>query len=647
MSRLAALLVAASLLAPTGASAVPPNEVRYRDFNDFPRSLENRATNQSPKGYAPSTANCPSDRPEIRIGGDLSPQEKEWLPRRRNETIAPIRAFLDRIAIPGFNSDRYLSNVEKDSTALPNIGLAVSGGGYRAMLNGAGAIAAWDSRSPGSNATGNLGGLLQSATYLSGLSGGGWLVGSIYTNNFTTIQGAIDSGTIWQFQESILAGPEQYSLLSYYDEIFDDVDDKENAGFDRSITDYWGRMLSYQLVNATNGGPGFTFSSIADDPDFKNAKTPLPFLVADGRAPGEIIISNNSTVFDFNPWEMGSSDPTLNGYIPLKYAGSKFNNGSLPKNESCVVGFDNVGYIMGTSSTLFNQIVLYLKDDKSQYVPKDVPDFVVKIITGILTVLGNDNNDIADWTPNPFKGWNPARNPSANSERLTLVDGGEDLQNVPYHPHILQARKVDVVFSVDSSADTDNGWPDGASPIATYERAIDKISNGTGFPYIPGKNTFLNLGFNTKPVFFGCNSTNVTSESPLIVYLPNYPYQFQSNISTFQMTTDPDERGAIITNGWDVVTQANSTRDSNWPVCVGCAMLSRSFERTKTPVPDACSKCFQQYCWNGTLAEETPAEYNPTFFGTPIKIESMGARSAGSATVMTVFAAFACAVLLM
>jgi lysophospholipase len=262
-------------------------------------------------------------------------------------------------------------------------------------------------------------------------------------------------------------------------------------------------------------------------------------------------------------------------------------------------------------------------------------------------VLGNDNNDIADWTPNPFKGWNPSKNPSAGNERLTLVDGGEDLQNVPYHPHILQARKVDVVFSVDSSADTNNSWPNGASPIATYERAIDKISNGTGFPYIPGTNTFLNLGLNTKPVFFGCNSTNVTGESPLIVYLPNYPYQFLSNISTFQMSTDADERNAIITNGWDVVTQANATRDSNWPVCVGCAMLSRSFERTKTPVPDACNKCFQQYCWNGTLAEETPAEYEPAFFSTPIKLESMGARSAGSATLMTMLAAVVCAALLM
>ncbi|KAL7931272.1 lysophospholipase catalytic domain-containing protein [Trichoderma chlorosporum] len=648
MSRLAILLAAAAVLAPAGSSAVP-QDIHNRNIQESPRSLEGRATEQSPKGYAPSPVDCPSERPAIRLGSTLSPQEKEWLPRRRNNTIAPIRAFLKRVSIPGLNSDKYLANVETDSTALPNIGLAVSGGGYRAMLNGAGAIAAWDSRSPGSNDTGSMGGLLQSATYLSGLSGGGWLVGSIFTNNFTTIQGALNSDTIWQTQNSILDGPKQYSLVSYYNEIFNDVDAKESAGYDRSITDYWGRMLSYQLVDAPNGGPSFTFSSIADDPDFKNAQTPLPFLVTDGRAPGQVIISNNSTVFDINPWEMGSSDPTLNGFVPLKYVGSKFDNGTLPKNESCMVGFDNVGYIMGTSSTLFNQIVLYLKDDKSQYVPKNVPNFVVKIIAGILTALGNDNNDIADWTPNPFKGWNPEHNPGAGSTRLTLVDGGEDLQNIPYHPHLREERKVDVVFSVDSSADTDNDWPDGASPIATYERAIDNISNGTGFPYVPGKNTFLNLGFNTKPVFFGCNSTNVTagSPSPLIVYLPNYPYQFQSNVSTFQMSTQLDERNAIVTNGWDVVTQGNSTRDPNWPVCVGCAMLSRSFERTKTPVPDACNKCFQQYCWNGTLAEQDPGAYEPAFFSTPIKVASIGARSASGATMLTALAAVVCAVLIM
>src|SRR5699024_2735824 len=138
-------------------------------------------------------------------------------------------------------------------------------------------------------------------------------------------------------------------------------DGKDQAGYDRSITDYWGRMLSYQLINATDGGPGFTFSSIADDAGFSSGKTPLPFLIADGRAPGQKVSSSNSTIFEFTPWELGSSDPTLDGFVPLRYVGSKFNNGTLPSSEKCIEGFDNAGFVMGTSSSLFNQIVLYLK----------------------------------------------------------------------------------------------------------------------------------------------------------------------------------------------------------------------------------------------------------------------------------------------
>ncbi|GJN83017.1 lysophospholipase 1 [Purpureocillium lilacinum] len=648
------LLLAATALAPASAAAaaaaatvksgqhsaaIPGAAVApVLDARLDTSSLQERAINRSPQGYTPSPVDCPSQRPQIRNGSSLSPEEKAWLPKRRNDTIPHIRSLLKRIAIPGFDSDGYLKNVEKNATALPNIGLAVSGGGYRAMLNGAGALAAWDSRSDGSQTAGNLGGLLQSATYLSGLSGGGWLVGSIYTNNFTSVQDAVNSPSIWMFDDSILKGPEQYSLLQYYRNILDAVDGKDQAGYDRSITDYWGRMLSYQLINATDGGPGFTFSSIADDAGFSSGKTPLPFLIADGRAPGQKVISSNSTIFEFTPWELGSSDPTLDGFVPLRYVGSKFNNGTLPSSEKCIEGFDNAGFVMGTSSSLFNQIVLYLKDNTSNnYVPADVPKFIIDALTKVLEALGDSSNDIADWTPNPFKGWNAAKNPGAGSERLTLVDGGEDLQNVPYHPHLLRDRAVDVVFSVDSSADTETSWPDGASAIATYERSIENISVGTGFPAVPGKDTFLNLGLNTKPVFFGCNSTNLTSPSPLIVYLPNYPYIYASNISTFQMAIKSGQRDAIIQNGWAVATQLNATRDADWPVCVGCAMLSRSFERTKTAVPDKCKQCFTRYCWDGSLNETKAAPYDPNYFSTPIEV-----KSAASALVKAPAIAMSC-----
>lgn len=165
-----------------------------------------RAVANAPDGYEPTEVDCPSTRPKIRNGTHLSDQEKDWVVTRRNETIQPMRELLARINIPNFNAQNYLSNAEKNANAVPNIGLAFSGGGYRAMLSGAGALAAFDSRSSGATTKGNLGGLLQSATYISGLSGGGWLLGSIYANNFTTVEASVNSGNVWQLQDSILMG---------------------------------------------------------------------------------------------------------------------------------------------------------------------------------------------------------------------------------------------------------------------------------------------------------------------------------------------------------------------------------------------------------------------------------------------------------
>ena len=196
-----------------------------------------------------------------------------------------MQELLGRLNITGFDASAYINNHGNNISALPNIGIAASGGGYRALMNGAGALAAFDSRTPNSTNTGQLGGLLQSATYLSGLSGGSWLVGSIYTNNFTSVQSIIDSHSqIWDFSNSILKGPSQglplLSTVEYYRQLYDVVLGKENAGFNTSLTDYWGRALSYQLVNASQGGAAYTFSSVADDPEFSAGNVPMPIFIS-------------------------------------------------------------------------------------------------------------------------------------------------------------------------------------------------------------------------------------------------------------------------------------------------------------------------------------------------------------------------------
>lgn len=120
-----------------------------------------------------------------------------------------MRQLLGRLNIAGFDAPGYIANNARNASALPNIAIAASGGGYRACMNGGGAIQAFDSRENGTTSPGQLGGLLQSATYLAGLSGGGWLVGSIYVNNFTTLSGLIntpnDESPVWEFGKMTIA----------------------------------------------------------------------------------------------------------------------------------------------------------------------------------------------------------------------------------------------------------------------------------------------------------------------------------------------------------------------------------------------------------------------------------------------------------
>lgn len=534
-----------------------------------------------------------------------------------------MQQFLGRLSIPGFDANAYFSSHQSNTSMLPNIAIAVSGGGYRACMTGGGAIQAFDSREANSSAPGHLGGLLQSATYLSGLSGGSWLVGSIYVNNFTTVSSLLNNNgasSLWEFQNSIFKGPATGGLqvldtAHYYDAIYNDVQAK-SVNFNTSVTDYWGRALSFQLINATNGGPGYTWSSIALDDQFSHGQTPMPILVADGRAPGELLIPANTTVYEFNPFEFGTFDPTTYGFVPLEFLGSNFSGGVLPNNEQCVRGFDNAGYVMGTSSSLFNQFLLGIND-------VNIPSILRSALATILTDIGQANNDIASYKPNPFFGYHNSTSNVAQAPSLTLVDGGEDLQNIPLHPLIQPIRNVDIIFAVDSSADTTYRWPNGTALVATYQRSLNTsgIANGTVFPPVPDQNTFVNHGLNTRPTFFGCNSSNTSLPTPLVVYIPNSPYVYFSNVSTFDPAYNVSERNAIVQNGYQVATMGNGSADPMWPVCVGCAVISRSLERTQTAVPDACRQCFQRYCWDGTLNSTVPADYNPVVSGSAINVQ--------------------------
>ncbi|KAH7232446.1 lysophospholipase catalytic domain-containing protein [Fusarium solani] len=546
--------------------------------------LEPRAVPNAPDGYAPGRAT------------GLSSDETAWLQLRSNNTIPALKDFLGLANIGDMDTDAYVDGIVAGDGELPRRGIAISGGGYRAMTNGAGAIAAFDNRTTNSTDKGHLDGLLQATTYLSGLSGGSWLVESLYMQNFTTVDCIIfaTSGflaALWQLDEPILEGPANLSITQYYRELSQDVEDKADAGYNTTITDYWGRALSYQLVNASDEGPAYTFSSIANDSEFAQVRAPMPIIVSVERKMGQLQKGDNSTIIEFNPWEMGSYDPGLAAFTPLKYMGSSFTNGTIKKDEGCIVGVDNVGFAFLQISQVSN-----------------APNFLVDALNSTLKDIGEENKDIANW-PNPFYKFNPSNNSNADSTILTLVDGGEDLQNIPLHQLILSERQVDVIFAVDGSADTPTHWPNGTALVATYNRSRSGTSTeNSDFPSVPDQNTFINLGLNKRPTFFGCDNN---TDGPLIVYLPNAPFTYQSNFSTFDLEYSDTERDEIIQNGYSVATMGSGTVDPDWPACVGCAVLARSLVRTNTSIPAKCVDCFERYCWNGTKNSTTPVTYEP------------------------------------
>lgn len=98
--------------------------------------LFDRAFPNAPDGYTPAAGNCPSDRPTIRSASRLSQNEISWLQLRRNKTVDPMRDFLGRLDFGNFEAASYISDNAQNVSALPNIAIAVSGGGYRALMNG-------------------------------------------------------------------------------------------------------------------------------------------------------------------------------------------------------------------------------------------------------------------------------------------------------------------------------------------------------------------------------------------------------------------------------------------------------------------------------------------------------------------------------
>jgi len=509
-----------------------------------------------PSGYAPIQATCPNT-PLVRAATGLSSPESNYLKNRKSKAASGLKAWLRK------------TNQDFGTNNMPTVALTTSGGGYRSLLEGAGVIQGFDLRDSNVSTSG----LYQGITYQAGLSGGAWLLSSLAGNNYPTISSLKDG--LWKqaFRDSLLL-PNNLLAAAAYASVTNDIQAKQDAGFPPTLTDPWGRLLSYQLLYGNDGGVATRLSSITTFSNFTSHNVPYPIITALGvkTFQGECLPGPNATTYELTPYEFGSWNDGVSAFTQTKYLGTLLTNG-VPSNGTCIQNYDNLGYVLGTSSSLFNEACTSLPTSP-------LTASLASIVQKAHALTTRDEYAIY---PNPFHAYPRSTLVSAQSE-LSLVDGGEALQNNPIFPLLQPSRHIDVILVNDNSADTPTNFPNGSEILTTY---IQSLNAGlTKMPFIPSVETFVAKGLNKRPTFFGCNDTSKTT----IIYLPNVNYTFPSNEPTAKLQYSEAETEAMIANGVQIATKGG---DEAWPVCLGCVIMMKSGGE----LPGACGGCFRSYCY--------------------------------------------------
>lgn len=256
--------------------------------------------NAAAAAYAPGIHPCPRDFSLVRKLSPnarqqtLSPGETKYVSSRRSRVLPrawasyfhSVQSSTDA-ALPAYVAKILLGHPGRghEQGGLPTLGIATSGGGYRAAIFGAGVLNALDGRNATAVRAGT-GGLLQTATYLTGLSGGSWLVGSLSQADFPTLPDLIfgrpqndrrpDVNALggWVSEINLLQPGDANETAVFVGQLLEEVARKHAEGFQVTITDVWGRALARHFVSGTTAenfsdddlrhGAGITWSSLAD-----------------------------------------------------------------------------------------------------------------------------------------------------------------------------------------------------------------------------------------------------------------------------------------------------------------------------------------------------------------------------------------------
>lgn len=359
--------------------------------------------------------NAVQEPAQVRTGGQLCTQEDSFREHRRSKSRVGLEQLLA---------------VNLESQNLPTIAFCFSGGGMRALVLTLGFL-------EGAQQTG----LLESTTYMAGLSGSTWALARWIASGDALSSCRSSLGKLAVNGLEPIIDPEHIHMLSKSATQWLLVDQP------LSTVNIYGALLS-NLLFADKGGKRFSLSLKETHQKCILGDYPLPIYTA--VAP----INRDYQWFEITPFEIGSE--YAQAYVPVESYGMKFKAG---KSQGKAIPL-SLGYFLGIFGSAFhvtlNDLVRItgtklLHDIANLPSPLDsvVDEVLYKILQGPLhnlRALPSKLRNISYRMPG---------NPLEHEKWLTLVDAGIAC-NVPFPVLLRKQRDIDIIIVYDSSAENDS-----------------------------------------------------------------------------------------------------------------------------------------------------------------------------------------------
>ncbi|XP_071368771.1 cytosolic phospholipase A2 zeta-like [Centroberyx affinis] len=253
----------------------------------------------------------------VRMDFDIPPQEKEYLEKRKVVVGQALQKLLGLSSPPG-------------PKKVPVIALVGSGGGTRAMTGLFGSLKGLQQI-----------GVLDAATYITGVSGSTWTMTSLYqqanwsqqdlNSAISAMEGKITKDLLSSFSTD---------KLQYYK---DEMDKKGEEGHTVSLVDMWGLVIEHLIFEKK------TTSTLSEQQRaVADGQNPLPIYTAVNMKDELKGCEFEAEWCEFTPYEVGISK--YGAFVPAEHVGSHFFLGHMIKK----LIEPRIPFLMGIWSSAFS-----------------------------------------------------------------------------------------------------------------------------------------------------------------------------------------------------------------------------------------------------------------------------------------------------